>query len=156
MKHIKPEVPTNQKPFSMGIVVSQFNSAVTHELLQGALKRLTACGFTTSDITVVEVPGAVEVPIVIKRLAKTQQFEALIAFAAVIRGETTHYDYVCDQVSQGCQRVALDFDIPVIFGVLTTENEEQAWDRLGGKHGHKGEEAADCALAMQSVLRQIS
>lgn len=156
MKHIKLEVPTNQKPFALGIVVSQFNGAVTNELLQGALKRLTACGFAASDITVVEVPGAIEIPIVVNRLVKTQQFEAIIAFGAVIRGETTHYDYVCDQVSQGCQRIALDYDVPVIFGVLTTENEAQAWDRLGGKHGHKGEEAADCALAMQFVLRQIS
>ena len=73
----------------------------------------------------------------------------------MIRGETTHYDYVCQQVSEGCQRVALDYEVPVVFGVLTTENEAQAWDRLGGQHGHKGVDAADCALAMYGILKAI-
>ncbi len=155
MKLIKPVVPETQEPFSLGIIVSQFNGRVTNELLKGALTRLNECGFTTDDITVVEVPGAVEIPIVAKKLAQSNKYQALIAFGAVIRGETSHYDYVCEQVSQGCQRVALDFDLPVIFGVLTTENEAQAWDRLGGRHGHKGIEAADGALAMHSVLHQI-
>jgi 6,7-dimethyl-8-ribityllumazine synthase len=156
MKVIKPVAPEGQKPFMLGIVVSQWNIRVTQELLKGALKRLMDCGFAIDDITVVEVPGAVEIPIVIKKLAKSNKYQALIALGAVIRGETSHYDYVCEQVSQGCQRVSLDYDLPVIFGVLTTENEAQAWDRLGGNHGHKGIEAAECALAMQSVLQQIS
>ena len=155
MKHIKPANLSTIKPFSLAIVVSQFNEEVTQELLQGAVKRLNSLGFTTNDITIIEVPGAVEIPIIAKRLAAQKSYEAIIALGAVIRGETTHYDYVCDQVSQGCQRVSLDHDIPVIFGVLTTENDAQAWDRLGGKHGHKGADAADCALAMHSILSQI-
>ena len=101
------------------------------------------------------MPGAVEIPFIAKRLAKKNKHAAIIALGAVIRGETTHYDYVCQQVSDGCQHVALEYETPVIFGVLTTENDEQAWDRLGGSHGHKGVDAANCALAMQSILQQI-
>ncbi|AHE66994.1 6,7-dimethyl-8-ribityllumazine synthase [Legionella oakridgensis ATCC 33761 = DSM 21215] len=103
----------------------------------------------------VEVPGAVEIPLVAQQLAKHKQGKVIIALGAVIRGETTHYDYVCQQVSHGCQQVALQQNIPVIFGVLTTENEAQAWDRLGGNHGHKGMDAADAAITMYSVLQQL-
>ncbi len=113
-------------------------------------------GFAAANILLVEVPGAVEIPFVANRLAKKRQVRAIVALGAVIRGETTHYDYVCDQVSQGCQRVMLDHDIPVIFGILTTENEEQAWDRLGGNHGHKGKEAVDCAVMMHLLDLQLS
>ncbi|MDI1352609.1 MAG: 6,7-dimethyl-8-ribityllumazine synthase, partial [bacterium] len=88
-------------------------------------------------------------------LAQKKEVEAIIALGAVIRGETTHYDYVCDQVSQGCQRVMLDYNIPVIFGVLTTENEAQALDRVGGLHGHKGRDAVDCAVMMHSIKKQL-
>lgn len=147
-------VGDNLAPFPIAIIVSQFNHDITKALQMGAIERLTACGFSTNDITLVEVPGAVEIPLIAKRLAKKNQYEAIIALGAVIRGETSHYDYVCQQVSDGCKRVALEFEIPVIFGILTTENEEQAWDRLGGKHGHKGVDAVDCALAMQSILKK--
>ena len=92
---------------------------------------------------------------VAKLLAKKNLYGAIIALGAVIRGETSHYDYVCQQVSEGCQRVALEFDVPVVFGVLTTENQAQAWDRLGGRHGHKGIDAADCALSMYGTLKQL-
>ena len=153
MTHIKPSTQ-NQSPFPIAIIVSQFNQDITQELLAGAVKQLTAKGFTSQHITVVEVPGAVEIPLIAKRLAKKNQYAAIIALGAVVRGETTHYDYVCQQVSDGCQRVMLDLETPVIFGVLTTENDEQAWDRLGGKHGHKGVDAVDCALAMHSILQQ--
>jgi 6,7-dimethyl-8-ribityllumazine synthase len=97
----------------------------------------------------------VEIPLVAQSLAKTGRFAAIICLGAVIRGETGHYDYVCGQVSDGCQRVALDNDLPIIFGVLTTDNEEQALDRVGGRHGHKGREAADTAVTMISLLCQI-
>ena len=90
-----------------------------------------------------------------QKLAQKNCFGAIIVLGAVIRGETTHYDYVCQQVSNGCQRVALDFDIPVIFGVLTTENEAQAWDRLGGNHGHKGVDSADCARSMHAIIKNL-
>ena len=156
MKHIKAELNNSQKPFPVAIIVSKFNQDITHELLQGALNRLTTTyNFKEEDITVVEVPGAVEIPLIAKLLAKKNNYGAIITLGAVIRGETTHYDYVCKLVSEGCQQISLSFDIPVIFGVLTTENEAQAWDRLGGNHGHKGADAADCALAMHSILRQL-
>ena len=155
MKHIKVNTGAQQEPFPIAIIVSQFNHEITHELQQGALSRLTACGFSGKDITLVEVPGAVEIPLIAKQLAKQNQYGAIIALGAVIRGETSHYDYVCQQVSQGCQRVALDYDIPVVFGILTTENEAQAWERVGGIHGHKGMDAADCAVTMHAILNQL-
>lgn len=142
-------------PFPVALVVSRFNESVTSGLLEGALRRLSEKGFTDSQITVVKVPGAVEIPLAAQRLAQLGSYDAVICLGAVIRGETSHYDYVCQQVSQGCQHVALQNDLPVIFGVLTTENEEQALERIGGKHGHKGCDAVDAAIEMVSVLRQI-
>ena len=153
MLHIKAKLD-DKSSFPLAIIVSQFNHEITQELLMGAMQHLASIGFDREAITLVEVPGAIEIPLIAKRLAKKSKYAAIIAFGAVIRGETTHYDYVCQQVSEGCQRVALDHEIPVIFGVLTTENEAQAWDRLGGKHGHKGVDAVDCALAMHSILQQ--
>lgn len=155
MKHIIAEKPGIQHAFPIAIVVSQFNQDVTQALLKGALERLNELKFASDDITVVEVPGAVEIPLVAQTLAERGQHAAIIALGAVIRGETTHYDYVCQQVSDGCSRIALDYAIPVIFGVLTTENEAQAWDRLGGQQGHKGHNSVDCAMAMVSILRQL-
>ncbi|WP_028388819.1 6,7-dimethyl-8-ribityllumazine synthase [Legionella fairfieldensis] len=155
MKHITAEPVDSVESFPIAIVVSHFNRPVTNELQRGALRELIRRGLSEQDITLVEVPGAVEIPLVVQRLAMQKKVAAIIALGAVIRGETSHYDYVCEQVSQGCQRVALDYNIPVIFGVLTTDDEAQAWERLGGRHGHKGIDAADCAIAMQSILTQI-
>ncbi len=109
----------------------------------------------TADETLVRVPGAVEIPLVLQRLAKTGNFEVMIALGAVIRGETGHYDYVCKQVSDGCQKISLQYNIPIVFGVLTTDDEEQALERVGGPHGHKGREAAEVACHIVSILRQI-
>lgn len=153
MTHIKANL-TNINSFPIAIVVSQFNENITQALLAGATQRLISAGFNLDDVTIVEVPGAVEIPLIASRLAKKNKYAVIIALGAVIRGETTHYDYVCQQVSNGCQQVSLQYEIPVVFGVLTTENEEQAWDRLGGKHGHKGIDAVDCAFAMHSILQQ--
>lgn len=139
----------------MAIIVSLYNTEITDALLEGALSHLLKAGVASDDITIIKVPGAVEIPLVAKLLAKKGQYAVIIALGAVVRGETSHYDYVCEQVSRGCQEVALAFDIPVVFGVLTTENEEQAWERLGGEHGHKGIEAAECALAMHSIVQQL-
>lgn len=155
MKHIIAEEKGVQGSFPIAIVVSQFNQDVTQALLQGALGRLNEFNFASDDIMVVEVPGAIEIPLVALRLAEQGCYAAIITLGAVIRGETTHYDYVCQQVSDGCSRIALEYSIPVIFGVLTTENDEQAWDRLGGKHGHKGIESVDCAMAMVSIMQQL-
>lgn len=155
MRHIQAGPINELSPFPIAIIVAQFNHEITLELQQGAIKRLMDCGFRSEDLTVVEVPGAIEIPLTAKQLAKTHQYGAIIALGAVIRGETSHYDYVCQQVSDGCQRVAYEFDVPVVFGVLTTENEAQAWDRLGGNHGHKGMDSADCALSMYAILKQL-
>ncbi len=155
MRHIQAHPHNQQDSFEVAIVVSLFNREITKKLQDGAIKHLKACGFKPEDITVIEVPGAVEIPLIAKRLARKNHYGAIIALGAVIRGETSHYDYVCQQVSDGCQQVALEFEIPVVFGVLTTENDEQAWDRVGGKHGHKGVEAVDCALAIHSILQQL-
>ncbi|KTC86470.1 6,7-dimethyl-8-ribityllumazine synthase [Legionella brunensis] len=155
MRHIAVNSSEVVNSFPLAIVVSRFNQAVTQELQRGALERLKERGIRTEDIIVVEVPGAIEISLIAKRLAVSKQVKAIIALGAVIRGETSHYDYVCEQVSNGCQRVALDYDIPVIFGVLTTENDAQAWDRLGGDHGHKGRDAADCAIEMHQISAEL-
>lgn len=155
MNYIKHDTVDTSVSFPIAIVVSQFNHDITQALLQGALERLSYLGFDSEDITVVEVPGAVEIPLIVQKLADKNRYNAIIALGAVIRGETTHYDYVCQQVSDGCRHIALDCEIPVIFGVLTTENDEQAWDRLGGAHGHKGADSVDSAVAMVSILEQL-
>lgn len=145
----------SRRTFRIGVVVSRFNEPVTSKLLEGALARLRELDFEEQDITVVWVPGAVEIPLVTQRMAQLGTFEALVCLGAVIRGETTHYDYVCEQVSQGCQHVSMQNDVPVVFGVLTTENAEQAYDRVGGKKGHKGRDAIDCAVEMVCALEHF-
>ena len=146
----------NHSAKRIAIICSQFNQDITEALYKGALAQLLAQGVLEANIGSWQVPGAVEIPIVAQRLAKTLNYDAIITLGAVIRGDTTHYDYVCQQVSQGCQQVALSTDTPVIFGILTTENEAQAWERLGGVHGHKGVDAANTALAIWEVLRAIT
>lgn len=155
MHLIKGEVSV-EKPFAIAIVVSRFNEPVTSKLLEGALHRLESLGFTDEHITVAEVPGAVEIPIAAQRFAQTGDYKAVIALGAVIRGETPHFDYVSEQVSQGCQQVSLQHNLPVIFGVLTTENGEQALERVGGSKGHKGIYAVDAAIEMVDVCQQIT
>lgn len=140
----------------IAIITSQFNETITAKLQEGALSTLINKGLNESDISKYLVPGAVEIPLVAKLLAERKKYDAIIALGAVIRGETSHYDYVCEQVSQGCQRIMLDHNIPIIFGVLTTENEEQALDRLGGAHGHKGVDAANAAIEMAQLVKSIS
>jgi len=155
MNHIECQGNQAMPMKKFAVVVSRFNEEITRLLKEGACQRLIESGVNENDITLLDVPGAVEIPLVAKKLAETGNFAAIIALGAVIRGETTHYDYVCSQVSEGCQRVMLDYDVPVIFGVLTTENEAQALDRLGGAHGHKGQDAADVAVEMVNLLAKI-
>jgi 6,7-dimethyl-8-ribityllumazine synthase len=142
--------------FNVAIIISRFNDKVTQLLFEGALQRLKELEFSDEQITVIWVPGAVEIPITAQRLASMDRFEAIICLGAVIRGETNHYDYVCQMVSTGCQQVSLNHDIPVIFGILTTENEAQALDRCGGQHGNNGRYCVDAAFEMVSVLRQVN
>jgi 6,7-dimethyl-8-ribityllumazine synthase len=153
MPTIAPQKIT--KHFNLAIITSRFNEEVTGLLYEGAVERLKELSFSDEHITSIWVPGAIEIPIIAQQLARTGYYEAIICLGAVIRGETGHYDYVCDQVSNGCQKVSLENNLPVIFGVLTTENQAQALDRVGGRHGHKGRYCADAALEMVSLLRQI-
>lgn len=141
--------------FNVAIVASKFNEEITTKLVEGALNRLNEYGFDKERITLCWVPGAVEIPLTAQRLARTEKYEVIICLGVVIQGETRHFDYVCEQVSQGCQQVSLSHDIPIIFGVLTTENFQQALDRAGGKYGNKGSESVDAALDLLSVLTQI-
>jgi 6,7-dimethyl-8-ribityllumazine synthase len=138
----------------IAIVVSQFNPSITHALLTGTLKRLNTHGINEEHIKVVHVPGAIEIPLTAKRLAQSKQFAAIICLGAIIRGDTDHYDYVCQQVSYGCMQVMLETDTPLVFGILTTKNVKQARARIGGKEGHKGEDAADTAIAMAKLMQQ--
>lgn len=142
--------------FKVAIVVSRFNEEITRPLLDGALSRLKELQFSDEQIEVAWVPGAVEIPVVAQRFAQMGIVDAVITLGAVIRGETSHYDYVCQQVSNGCQHVALQNDLPVIFGVLTTDTDAQARDRIGGAHGHKGRDAVDSAVEMVYLLRKLS
>ncbi len=138
----------------IGIVVSRFNREITVALEQGALRKLTEVGVPTEQICLVRVPGAIEIPLAARTLLEAG-CEAVIALGAVIRGETSHYDYVCQSVERGCAHLALEFGRPVSFGVLTTENEEQARARTIGGHGNKGAEAAEVALEMLDLIYQI-
>lgn len=140
--------------FPIAIIVSRFNEPVTRKLLDGAKSRCDELGF--DDVTVVHVPGAVEIPLVAKKLAFSGKYKAVVMLGAVIRGETTHYDYVCEQVSDGCRKIMLKAEIPVIFGVLTTENADQAFARAGGEHSHKGIESIDAAVEMVAVMEEIA
>lgn len=140
----------------IAVVVARFNEPVTSRLLAGCEKYLDAHDVPAAQREVVWVPGAVEIPVLAQTLAKTGRFDAIICLGAVIRGETGHYDFVCQQVSDGVMRVMLDHELPVIFGVLTTNNGEQAFARAGGDHSDKGAESAQTALEMIQLLGHYS
>lgn len=144
------------KPMHYALVVSDFNEEITHELQRGAEDELKAQGVLAEHITIYHVPGAVELPLVAKWCAKTNKFAAIICLGAVVQGDTDHYQYVCQQVSMGCQMVMLAHEVPVIFGVLTVQTEEQALARIGGSHGHKGREAASAAIQMATLAQQLA
>jgi 6,7-dimethyl-8-ribityllumazine synthase len=139
---------------SLGIIVSRFNERVTSRLLLSCERYLNNEGVAQSNRRVVWVPGAVEIPLLAQTFAKSGQYDAIICLGAVIRGETGHYEFVCQQVSDGVMRVMLDYHLPVIFGVLTAENDEQAFARAGGNHSDKGEESAKTALEMVQLMRE--
>ena len=138
--------------YNVAIVTSKFNEEITGKLYQGAIELLNKHADQIENHDDFWVPGAVELPLFAQRLAQTKKYNAILVLGAVIYGETDHYDYVCQQVSFGCQKVALDNNIPVIFGVLTCRTDEQALDRVGGKHGNKG---YDCAQALVDTLKEL-
>ena len=137
------------------IVASRFNDSVTKPLLESALDGLREHGLDPSDVPVVWVPGAYEIPLVAQRLAGAGDVDAVVCLGAVIRGGTPHFDYVAGQCAAGVTRVALDTGVPVIFGVLTTDDVDQAMERAGGSEGNKGREAALTAIEMVDLLRQL-
>lgn len=134
------------------LVVSRFNDFITERLLSGALDALVRSGASADDIEVARVPGAFEIPILAKRMAGAKRFDAVICLGAVIRGSTPHFDYVSAEVSKGVAAVGLAADIPVIFGVITTDTIEQAIERAGTKAGNKGWAAAMAAVEMANLL----
>jgi 6,7-dimethyl-8-ribityllumazine synthase len=139
-----------------GIVVSRFNDFITEKLLGGALDALTRTGAKENDIQIIKVPGAFEIPLAAKKAAQTGRYDAVICLGAVIRGATPHFDYVCAEVSKGVAQVGLDFGLPVIFGVLTTDTVEQAIDRAGTKSGNKGWHAAMSAVEMANSMGTVA
>lgn len=143
---------TNEK---FCIIVSRFNEFICSKLLSGALDELKRHGVNEENIDVVWCPGAFEIPLVTKKCAKSGKYNSIITLGAVIKGSTSHYDYVCAEVSKGVASVSLETGIPVIFGVLTTENLEQAIERAGTKSGNKGADAAKSAIEMASLLKNI-
>jgi len=142
-------------PGRYAIVVTRWNSFVVDHLQSGALDALKRHGISDEQITVIKVPGAYELPLVCQRLADTGQYDALIALGAVIRGGTPHFEYVAGEAAGGLNSVALTFDIPVVFGVLTVDSIEQAIERSGTKAGNKGAESALVAIEMVNLLAQI-
>ena len=140
---------------SIGVVVSRFNEYAGKELYAACLEELKRLGVAEEDITYVTVPGALEIPFALSRLAETGDYDALIALGAVIRGSTSHYDYVCNEVSKGIAAVSLESGVPVLFGVLTTENIEQAIERAGTKAGNKGYDCAVSAIEMVNLLHEL-
>lgn len=137
------------------VVVARFNSLVTERLLAGALEAFARHGLLDDSVDVAWVPGAVEIPVIAQRLAASGDYGAVVTLGAVVRGETSHYDLVCQAVTSGVNRVALDTGVPVIFGVLTTDTMEQALDRAGGKAGNKGADAAVAAIEMASLMGKL-
>jgi len=139
----------------VGIVAARFNEFIVGKLLSGALDGLSRHNVKEADIEVAWVPGAFEIPLIAGKMAKSGKYDAVICLGAVIRGATTHYDYVCSEVSKGIAHVSLNADIPVMFGVLTTETIEQAIERAGTKSGNKGFDCAVSAIEMVNLIREI-
>lgn len=139
----------------IGIVAARFNEFITSKLLGGALDGLKRHNVNENDIDVAWVPGAFEIPLIAKKMANNGKYDAVICLGAVIRGSTSHYDYVCNEVSKGIAAVSMNSDIPVMFGVITTENIEQAIERAGTKAGNKGYDCALGAIEMVNLIREM-
>ncbi len=153
MKHIEGNLISQGQKF--GIVIGRFNEFIGSKLLDGALDALKRHGVEEENIEIAWVPGAFEIPLVAKKMAKTNKYNAIICLGAVIRGATSHYEYVSSEVSKGIAHVSLDTELPVVFGVLTTETIEQAIERAGTKAGNKGYEAAVTAIEMANLLKNF-
>ena len=153
MKEIEGRIIPDSQNVKIGIVASRFNDFIVGRLIDGALDGLKRHDIKDENITLVKVPGAFEIPVAAKKMAMSRKYDAVICLGSVIRGSTSHYDYVCNEVSKGIAQVSLDSGIPVMFGVLTTENIEQAIERSGSKAGNKGTECALGAIEMINLAR---
>ncbi|MEQ8153219.1 MAG: 6,7-dimethyl-8-ribityllumazine synthase [Smithellaceae bacterium] len=143
------------KGMKFGIVASRFNDFICGRLIEGAIDALTRAGADEKDIEICKVPGAFELPLTAKKMAKSNRFDAIICLGAVIRGATPHFEYISAEVSKGIASVGLETEIPVVFGVLTTDNIEQAIERAGTKSGNKGADAAMSAIEMVDLFKKI-
>ncbi len=141
---------------TFGIVVAEWNPEITNALLEGAVKSLLKHGAKEEDITIKHVPGSYELPLGAQLFLEDTDVDAVIILGCVIQGETRHFDFICDAVGQGVMKLNLDYITPVIFGLLTTNNQQQAIDRAGGKHGNKGDEAAITAIKMVDLVKNSS
>ena len=139
----------------IGIVAARFSEFITSKLLDGALDALKRMGVEDSQIEVAWVPGAFEIPLIASKMAGSKRYDAVICLGAVIRGSTSHYDYVCNEVSKGIAQTSLSTGVPVLFGILTTENIEQAMERAGTKAGNKGFDCAQSAVEMVNLIRAL-
>lgn len=153
MKTFEGKLVSSQ--MKVGIVVARFNEFITSKLLSGAQDTLLRHNVREEDIQVAWVPGAFEIPLIASKMAQSGRYDAVICLGAVIRGSTSHYDYVCSEVSKGIATVSLQSGIPVLFGVLTTENIEQAIERAGSKAGNKGSECAAGVIEMVNLIRSL-
>ena len=145
----------NEGQIRVGIVATRFNEVVVSKLVDGAADGLSRHGVDMDTVDLAWVPGAFEIPLVASKMAKSGKYDAVICLGAVIRGSTSHYDYVCNEVSKGIAAVSLESGIPVLFGVLTTENIEQAIERAGTKAGNKGYDCAVSAIEMVNLIREM-
>ncbi|MCX8116386.1 MAG: 6,7-dimethyl-8-ribityllumazine synthase [Desulfobacterota bacterium] len=143
------------KGLKFGIVVSRFNHFISDRLLEGALDALRRSGAVEEDLTVVRVPGSFEIPLAAKKMAKSGHYDAIVCLGCVIRGATPHFDYIATEVTKGIASVVLEHEVPVSFGVLVTDNIEQAIERAGTKVGNKGFDAAMTAIEMANLMREI-
>ncbi len=143
------------KGLKFGVVVSRFNDFITGRLMEGCMDALVRHGADESGVTVVKVPGAFESPVVLKKMAASGKYDALIALGAVIRGSTPHFDYVAGEASKGIAQIMLETGVPIAFGIVTTDTIEQAVERAGTKSGNKGWSAAVSAIEMAQVMRQL-
>ncbi|MBU1086700.1 MAG: 6,7-dimethyl-8-ribityllumazine synthase [Candidatus Omnitrophica bacterium] len=153
MKIVEAKLNAQGKKF--GILVSRFNNFITKRLLDGAINEFKRLGGDEENLEVIWVPGAFEMPCLAQKLAKSKKYDAVICLAAIIRGETPHFDYVASEAAKGIANVSMNTGIPVIFGVITSENLEQAIDRAGLKSGNKGEDAARVATEMANLIEMI-
>ena len=139
----------------IALVASRFNEAVVERLVEGAVQALASHGADPGGLELIRVPGAFDLPPVVRRIAESRQFDAIVALGAVIRGETPHFDYVASECAAGLARIASETGVPVAFGVLTTDTEEQAMERAGGREGNKGADAACAAIELANLMRKL-